>query len=62
MLSYMDTDRFIIYVKTEDVHEDIVDDVEKSFDNQIMKSSDFCLQEKTKKVIGLIKMNLVGRL
>ena len=29
ILSYMDTDRFIIYVKTEDVHEDIADDVEK---------------------------------
>ena len=25
----MDTDRFITYVKTEDVHEDIADDVEK---------------------------------
>ena len=25
----MDTDRFIIYVKTEDVSEDIADDVEK---------------------------------
>ena len=28
----MDTDSFIIYIKTEDVYEDIADDVEKRFD------------------------------
>ena len=28
----MDTDSFIIYVKTEDVYKDIADDVEKGFD------------------------------
>ena len=31
-LCYMDIDRFIIYIKTEDVYEDIADDVEKRFD------------------------------
>ena len=31
-LCYMDTERFIIYIKTEDVYEDITDDVEKRFD------------------------------
>ena len=31
-LCYMDTDSFIIYIKTEDVYEDIVDDVELRFD------------------------------
>ena len=31
-LCYMDTDTFIIHIKTEDVYEDIVDDVEKIFD------------------------------
>ena len=31
-LSYMDTDSFIIYIKTEDVYEHIADDVEKRFD------------------------------
>ena len=29
-LCYMDTDSFIIYIKTEDVYEDIADSVEKS--------------------------------
>ena len=28
----MDTDSFIIYIKTEDVYEDIADDVEKRYD------------------------------
>ena len=31
-LCYMDTDRFIIYIKTEDVYEHIADDVEKRSD------------------------------
>ena len=31
-LCYMDTDSFIAYVKTEDIYEDIVKDVEKRFD------------------------------
>ena len=47
-LCYMDTERFIIYVKTEDLQEDIADAVKKSFDNQVMKSFDYCLEEKTK--------------
>ena len=28
-LCYMDTDSFIIHIKTEDVYEDIVNDIEK---------------------------------
>ena len=28
----MDTDNFIIYIKTEDFYEDIADDAEKRFD------------------------------
>ena len=31
-LCYIDTDSFIIYIKTEDVYEDIANDVEKRFD------------------------------
>ena len=31
-LCYMDTGSFIIYIKTEDVYEDIANDVEKRFD------------------------------
>ena len=37
-LCYMDTDSFIIYVKTEDIYKDIADDVEKNLVHHIMKS------------------------
>ena len=39
-LCYMDTDRFIIYIKTKDVYEDIPNDIEKYLIHQIMKSID----------------------
>ena len=31
-LCYMDEDRFIVYIKTEDIYEDIPKDVKTSFD------------------------------
>ena len=31
-LCYIDTDSFIMHIKTEDFYEDIADDVEKGFD------------------------------
>ena len=31
-LCYMDTDSFVIYIKTEDFHKDIANDVKKWFD------------------------------
>ena len=39
-LCYMDTDSFIINIKTEDFYEDIANDVEKNLIHQIMKSID----------------------
>ena len=54
----MDTDSFIINVKTEDFYEDIADDVEKDLIHQIMKSIDHYLKEREKKVIGLMKDKL----
>ena len=47
-LCYMDTDSFIVNIKTEDFYKDIADDIEKDLTNQIMKSIDRCLQERTK--------------
>ena len=32
-LCYMDTDSFIIHLKTDDVYKDIAEDVEKKFDS-----------------------------
>ena len=39
-LCYMDTDCFIINIKTEDFYEDIANNVEKDLIHQIMKSID----------------------
>ena len=39
-LCYMDTDCFIINIKTEDFYEDIANNVEKDLIHQIMKSKD----------------------
>ena len=40
-LCYMDTDRFIIHIKTKDAYEDIADDVEKRFDTSNIQSIDY---------------------
>ena len=43
------TDSFTSHIKTKNVYEDIVNDVEKDLIHQTMKSVDHCLLEKTKK-------------
>ena len=53
----MDADSFIIYIKTEDVYEDIADDIEKRFDTSNCEVNKPLSTGKNKKVIGLIKMN-----
>ena len=44
-LYYMDTDSFIINIKTEDFYEDIPNDVEKRFDTSNYKLIDHYLKE-----------------
>ena len=46
---YMDTESFIINIKTEDFYEDIADGVKKRLIHQIMKPIDHYLQETIKK-------------
>ena len=58
----MDTDSFIINIKTEDVHEDIADDVEKRFDTSNYKVSRPLPIRKNKKLIGLITEELEGKI
>ena len=48
-LCYMDTDSFIMHIKTEDFYKDIANDIEKDLIYQIMKSVDHYPQEKIKK-------------
>ena len=50
-LCYMDTDNFIIHIKTEDVYEDIADDVEKRFDTSNYEVNRPLPTRKNKKVI-----------
>ena len=63
-LRYMDTDSFIIHIKTEDFYKDIANDVEKWFDtsnyNEIDKRP--LPISKNKKVISLFKKELGGKI
>ena len=52
-LCYMDMDSFIMNIKTNDFYKYIVNDVEKRFDT---------LKGKNKKVIGLMKDELGGKI
>ena len=62
-LCYIDTDSFIMHIKTEDFYKDIADNVEEILD--ISDYEDECdrpLPEgKNKKVIGLMKDELGGQ-
>ena len=62
-ICYMDTDSFIIHIKTKDFYEDIADDVNKWFD-----TTNYDEHDKrplpigmNKKVIGLMKDELGGK-
>ena len=57
----MDTDSFIIHIKTEDVYEDIADDVEKVFDRSNYEFDRPLPTKKNKKVIGLMNDELEGK-
>ena len=59
-LCYMDTDSFIMNIETEDFCKDIANDVEKRFDTSNYEC-DSLPTGKNKKVIGLMKDELGGR-
>ena len=58
----MDTDSFIINIKTEDFYEDIANDVEKRFDTSNCEINRPLPTGKNKKVIGLMKDELGGKI
>ena len=60
-LCYMDTDNFIMNIKTEDFYKDIAIDVEKRFDISNYECDRPLPTGKNKKVIGLMKGELGGR-
>ena len=61
-LCYMDTDSFIMHIKTEDFYKDIGDDVEKIFDTSNYECDRPLPAGKNKKVIGLMKDELGGKI
>ena len=61
-LCYMDTDSFIMNIKTEDFYKDIANDIEKRFDTSNYEVNRPLPTGKNKKVIGLMKDELGGKI
>ena len=61
-LCYMDTDSFIMNIKTEDFYKDIANDVEKRFDTSNYEVNRPLPTGKNKKVIRLMKDELGGKM
>ena len=61
-LCYMDTDSFIMNIKTEDFYKDIANDVEKRFDMSNYEVNRPLPTGKNKTVIGLMKDELGGKI
>ena len=59
---YMDTDSFIMHIKTEDFYKNIAHDVEKGFDISNYECDRPLPTGKNKKVIGLMKDELGGKI
>ena len=57
-LCYMDTDSFVMNIKTNDFYKDISNDVEKRFDTSNYEVNRLLPTGKNKKVIGLMKDEL----
>ena len=61
-LCYMDTDTFIVYVKTDDIYKNISEDVETRFDTSNFEINVPLPTGRNKKVIGLMKDELAGQI
>ena len=61
-LCYMNTDSFVIYVKTEDFYEDIANDVKEWFHTSNYDNNRLLPIGKNKKVIGLFIDELGGKI
>ena len=63
----MDTDSFIVYIKTDDIYKDIAEDVGTKFDTSNYKLECNYIERplpkgKNKRVIGLMKYELGGKI
>ena len=61
-LCCMDTDSFIVHVKTDDIYKDIAGNVELRFDTSNFQIDSPLLKGKNKKVNGLMKDELGGQI
>ena len=61
-LCYMDNDSFIMNIKTDDFYKNIANDVEKRFDMSNYEVNRPLPTGKNKKVIGLMKDELGGKI
>ena len=61
-LCYMDTDSFITNIKTNDFYEDTASDVENRFDTSNYKVNKPSPTGKNKKIVGLMKDELGGKI
>ena len=61
-LCYMDTDSFVMHIKTNDFYKDIASDVENRFDTSNYEVNRPLPTGKNKKIIGLMKDELVGKI
>ena len=61
-LCHMDTDSFIMHIKTEDFYKYIADNIEKRFDTSNYECDRPLPTGKNKKVIGLMKDELGGKI
>ena len=61
-LCYMDTDSFIIHVKTDDIYKNIVKDFETWLDTSNSDIDKLLPKENNKKGIGLMKDELSGQI
>ena len=58
----MDTDSFIVYMKTDDIYKDIAKDVETRFAMSDCELEGLIPKGKNEEVIGLIKYELGGKI
>ena len=61
-LCYMDTDSFVVYIKTDHLYQDIAEDVETRFDTSNYELDRPFPKGTNKKVIGLMKDKLGGKI
>ena len=59
---YVDTPSFIVYIKTDDIYKDIAEDVQTRFDTSNNELDRPLPKGKHKKVIGLMKDELAGKI